>query len=183
MARRHLAFPPRAAGRSGFTIMEAVAVLAILMLLTAVIAPNYGRWMTTAAQTRCMANLRSLHVGLGSYLNDHQNIWPQGPPPDAGRAWSEFWIRTLEPVGITSKTWHCPSIAAMLLESKNQQSHEASIHYVPTMFDANPGTAYKWPTQPWLIERADAHGNGALISFTDGSIKPFNKVLAEQGVR
>lgn len=60
---------------------------------------------------------------------------------------------------------------------------ESSIHYTPTMFDDKPGTARRWPTQPWLIERADAHGNGALICFTDGSIKPFNKVLADQGLR
>lgn len=183
MVIHHPAPRPRTAGSHGFSLVELLAAIAILMLLAAVVIPNYGRWMTTAAQTRCMANLRSLHVGLGSYLNDNQNIWPQGPPPDAGGEWSAFWLRTLEPVGITPKTWQCPSITAMMRESKGQQFHEASIHYMPTMFDAIPGTAYRWPTQPWLIERADAHGNGALISFTDGSIKPFNKVLAEQGIR
>lgn len=165
----------------GFTIVELLAVITIIMLLVSVVIPNYGRWMTTAAQARCMANLRSLHVGVGSYLNDNQNIWPQGPSPDAKGEWSAFWLHTLKPFGITSKTWECPSITAMMKESKNQQFHEASIHYVPTMFDALPGTAYKWPTQPWFVERANAHGNGALIAFTDGSIKPFNKVLAEQG--
>ena len=34
-----------------------------------------------------------------------------------------------------------------------------------------------------LIEMADAHGQGPLICFPDGSVKPFAKVLAEQGVR
>ena len=175
---------PRSLKRSGFSLVELLAVIAIIMLLAAVVVPNYGRWMTAAAQARCMGNLRSLHVGLGSYLNDHQNVWPQGPSPQAGPEWSEFWIRTLEPYGITAKTWQCPSIAAMLrAPGSAQRFHESSIHYVPTMFDHRPGTARLWPTQPWLIERADAHGNGALIAFTDGSIKPFNKVLAEQGMR
>lgn len=178
--------PPAARGRQhAFSIVELLAVIAIVMLLSAVVVPNYGRWMTSAAQARCMGNLRSLHVGLGSYLNDHADIWPQGPSPQAGAAWSEFWIRALEPYGIPPKTWQCPAITAMLRSpgSSARHLHETSIHYTPTMFDARHGTARRWPTQPWLIERADAHGNGALIAFTDGSIKPFNKVLAEQGVR
>ncbi len=159
-----------------------LAVLAIIGLIAAVVVPNYGRWMATASQARCMANLRSLYVGVGAYLNDNQNIWPQGPSPEDGSIWSKFWIQTLEPFGITQKTWQCPAITAMLRDpSGNRFFTETSIHYVPTMFDALPGTAYKWPTQPWFVERANAHGNGALIAFTDGSIKPFNKVLAEQG--
>lgn len=171
--------------RQAFSLVELLAVVAILALLASVVLPNYGRWLASASQARCMANLRSLHVGLGAYLNDNQNIWPQGPSPEADAAWSKFWIQTLTPFGITSKTWQCPAITAMLRgnDDKDPRSfNKASIHYVPTMFDAKPGTAYKWPTQPWFIERANAHGNGALIAFTDGSIKPFNKVLAEQGV-
>lgn len=186
MPRHHFAFYyPRRIKSLGFTVVELLAVIAILMLLATVIIPNYGRWMSSASQARCMANLRSLHVGVGAYLNDNQNIWPQGPPPDSGAEWPRFWIQTLKPFGITDKTWQCPAISAMLRNSdgKNHAFFEASIHYMPTLFDATPGIAYKWPTQPWFIERADAHGNGALISFTDGSIKSFNKVLAEQGVR
>jgi hypothetical protein len=55
-------------------------------------------------------------------------------------------------------------------------------YWTTFVFDNIPGTARRWPSQPWLVERADAHGSGALICFTDGSIKPFRKVLAEQGL-
>lgn len=167
----------------GFTLVELLAVIAIIMLLMAVVVPNYGRWMASAAQARCMGNLRSLHVGLGSYLNDNRQIWPQGPSPQTGDPWAQFWVATLEPQGIPLSTWQCPSIRAMMGNQPGKPIRAASIHYIPTLFDANPGTALRWPTQPWLVERADAHGNGALIDFTDGSIKPFKKVLAEQGVR
>ena len=54
---------------------------------------------------------------------------------------------------------------------------------MPTAFGPTPGLATRWATHPWLIERADSHGQGPLICFPDGSVKPFNKVLAEQGVR
>jgi hypothetical protein len=51
------------------------------------------------------------------------------------------------------------------------------------MFPAQPGSATQWATHPWLIERANVHRDGPHICFPDGSIKSFNKILAEQGAR
>jgi prepilin-type N-terminal cleavage/methylation domain-containing protein len=166
-----------------FSLLEVVFVLAILVILAALAVPEYPKWLAKAAQAKCMANMRSLHVGLSTYLNDHGNIWPQGPSPEEGPAWARFWIDTLETVDVPARTWECPAIHRMLGNPSRDQITDTSIHYVPTMFDDKPGTARRWPTQPWLVERADAHGNGALLCFTDGSVKPFNKVMAELGYR
>jgi len=168
---------------AGFTILEAVAIVAILAILVVFTIPNYNTWLAKAAQAECMANMRSLHVALGTHLNDHKDVWPQGPSPLEGAPWAEFWIQVLEPQGITRQTWECPAIYRMMGNPSRDEVTAESIHYMPTMFDDKPGTARRWPTQPWLVERADAHGNGALICFTDGSIKPFNKVMAELGYR
>ncbi len=169
--------------RRGFSILEVLAVIAILMIIGILMIPNYNRLLAHAAQAKCMANMRSIHVGLGAYLNDHQDVWPQGPNPMEGTPWADFWIKTLVDQGVPQRTWECPAIHRMLGNPPKSIITASSIHYTPTMFDETPGIARRWPTQPWLIERADAHGNGALICFTDGSIKSFNKVLAEQGVR
>jgi len=155
----------------------------ILMIVVALVVPNFSSWVAKAQEARCMANMRALHVGLSVYLNDHGDVWPQGPPPETEAAWSGFWIRTLEPQGISAKTWRCPTMAGLLRQADDAPFDASSIHYIPTMFDAIPGIARRWPTQPWLVERMDAHGQGPLICFTDGSIKSFNKVLAEQGLR
>ncbi len=166
-----------------FSLLEIVCIIAIVAILAAFAIPEYPRWLAAANQVRCMANMRSLHVGLGTYLNDHQDIWPQGPGPNTGAPWAEFWIRTLETVDVPARTWECPTIYSKLNKPSRDTITGNSVHYIPTMFDNKPGTARRWPTQPWLIERADVHGNGAVICFTDGSIKPFNKVLAELGMR
>jgi type II secretory pathway pseudopilin PulG len=158
-------------------------VIAILMILAVLVMPNFGKWVAKAQEARCMANMRSIHLGLSTYLNDNRDLWPQGPPPETDAAWSEFWIRTLEPLGVPAGTWRCPTISGLIRTAKDTPFDGASIHYIPTMFTAAPGIARRWPTQPWLVERMDAHGNGALICFTDGSIKSFSKVLAEQGLR
>jgi type II secretory pathway pseudopilin PulG len=169
--------------KSAFTLLEVLLVIVLLLILGVVTIPNYKQWLAQAAQARCMANMRSIHVGLGTYLNDNKDVWPQGPSPQDGAPWAQFWIKTLKTQGIQPKTWECPVIYRMLGSPARGTITEDSIHYVPTMFDDKPGTPRRWATQPWLIERADVHGSGALICFTDGSIKPFNKVLAEQGLR
>lgn len=183
MARKMVGPHPAGRTTSAFTILEIIAVVCILAILAVLVVPNYKSWLAQASQAACMANMRNIHIGLGTYLNDHGDIWPQGPASFEGAPWAAFWIHTLESEGIPQKTWECPSIRGMLGNPSREPITESSIHYVPTMFDGLPGTARLWPTQPWLVERADAHGNGALICFTDGSIKPFNKVLAEQGLR
>ena len=167
----------------GFTILELLAVIAILLILSVLVMPNYGKWVAKAQEAKCMANMRSIHLGLATYLNDNRDVWPQGPAPETDAAWSGFWIRTLEPQGIPAGTWRCPTIGSLIRTASNTPFDAASIHYIPTMFTAVQGIARRWPTQPWLVERMDAHGNGALICFTDGSVKSFHKVLAEQGLR
>lgn len=158
--------------------------MAILVIIVLLAAPEYQRWVAAAGEARCISNMRSLHVALGTYLNDNNQIWPQGPSPLEGDSWAQFWYDTLQPQGIGLSTWQCPTLRGLIKdEGRGERITEASLHYVPTMFDPTRGIAWRWPTQPWLIERADAHGNGALLCFTDGSIKSFNKVLAEQGLR
>lgn len=164
---------------NGFTVLELVAVVLIVVALAALLIPNYDKVVAAAQQAVCASHMRTIRLGLGDYLNDHGMVWPQGPLPQE-KGWATFWIRTLEPYHVSADTWKCPTILAKL---KNEHPEGFDLHYSPTAFDATKNVAYKWTTQPWLIEAANAHGNGPLILFPDGSIKPFFKVLAEQGVR
>jgi len=163
--------------RLAFTLVELIAVLALLAILALLFAPNFKDYQRKAQEVRCMANMRNITIGLRGYLQDNQNVWPQGPPPDAGTAWENSWLRALQPYGITERTWQCPSITS------RGKLDAPRVHYAPTMFPPVPGIADRWATHPWLIERGEGHGQGALICFPDGSIKSFDKVLAEQGVR
>jgi len=165
--------------RSAFTLIEVLAVLLVITILGLLLVPNTGRIIAAAQQVVCASHMRSIRGALGAYLEDHRMVWPQGPlPQDDG--WMAFWLRTLEPYGIRERTWQCPTIRGLMKESGETAF---GLHYVPTTFDATPNIANRWSTQPWLVEVADAHGQGPLICFPDGSIKPFFKVLAEQGVR
>jgi len=163
-----------------FTLFEVIIVLTVVMILAVLIVPQYGTFVARAQETACMANMRSIHLGLSSYLNDHGDVWPQGPLPDDGAAlvYSDFWINTLAPYGIGEKVWLCPTAVSLMKNSPQMPR----IHYSPTLFDATPGIARRWATQPWLVEMGNMHGKGAHICFPDGTVKPLRKVLAEQGL-
>jgi len=164
--------------QGAFTILELVAAMLIIGILAALLVPNLHRLVAAAQQAKCASNMRSIRVALAGYLDDHQQVWPQGPEPGTP-PWEPFWLATLAPYGIGANGWECPTLRAQM---KDAGEEAYGLHYVPTMFDATPNIANRWSTQPWLIEAADAHGRGALICFPDGSVKPFSKVLAEQGL-
>ena len=168
----------RARQASAFTLVETLIVVAILCILAALAIGNYDRIVASAQQAVCASHMRSIHTALNLYLQDNKNVWPQAPEITQERAWEDFWIDTLRPFGIGEKTWQCPTINAILRAAGREAT---KVHYAPTRFDTTPGIAYRWPTQPWLIERANAHGQGAIICFPDGSLQPLRKFLASQG--
>jgi prepilin-type N-terminal cleavage/methylation domain-containing protein len=162
-----------------FTLLETLAAILILTILAALLVPNAGRLLAAAQEVICASHMRSIRLALDNYIQDQQGVWPQGPPPqEAGYA--EFWLSALQDYGITERTWQCPVIRSW---ERSVGESGFSLHYIPTMFDPTPNIASRWSAQPWLIEIADAHGKGPLMAFPDGSVKPYLKVLAEQGVR
>lgn len=162
-----------------FTLVEVLAVVLIILILVAFIAPNYRPLLERAQGAVCASHMRSIRLGMDSYLNDHEQVWPQGPPPSEAAAWSQFWVSTLAPYGITESTWQCPTIRGLLREGREKGP---LIHYTPAIFDPTPGIARRWTTQPWLVEIANAHGQGALVCFPDGSVKSFNQIIRELGL-
>jgi type II secretory pathway pseudopilin PulG len=164
----------------GFTVIEVLAVVLLVLILAVFIAPNYRPLLERAQGVVCASQMRSIRLAMDGYLNDHGQVWPQSPSPQDLRAWSDFWLSTLAPYGITPATWQCPTIKGLLREAGDEGP---SLHYTPAFFDSTPGIARRWVTQPWLVEIANAHGQGALVCFPDGSVKSFNQILAEQGLR
>jgi prepilin-type N-terminal cleavage/methylation domain-containing protein/prepilin-type processing-associated H-X9-DG protein len=60
----------------GFTLIEMLIVLAVIGVLAGVGIPLAKSVLSKSRQAACMNNLRSLGVGLESYLQDHNGILP-----------------------------------------------------------------------------------------------------------
>lgn len=167
---------------SAFTLLELLATICILIALAALALPNLREYLSRAREAVCLTNMRSITVGLHSYLIDHDAIWPQGPPKKDRMAWEKFWTCSLESYDISPRVWQCPEITAQLTQQTNDKDKIPQVHYTPTSFPPVKGIVYTMPGQPWLIEDANAHGKGSLVAFQD-SVKPLFKILAENGVR
>ena len=168
---------------AAFTLLEVTAVLIVLAVLAILSIPQLNRYKANADLVACTANMRAIHLGLRGYLLEHRNVWPQGPPVTEAKAWEVFWLGILREYDVADKQWLCPTINSSLSARGIPKEEQPRLHYLPTMFSPEPGIADRWATQPWLIERSSVHGHGPLIGFPDGSVRPFDMVLAQQGLR
>ncbi len=64
--------------RQAFTLVELLAVIAILGVLAAILIPVVSHVRSTVLSTQCTANLRQIGAGYQQYLNDYQGIVPIG---------------------------------------------------------------------------------------------------------
>jgi len=163
--------------RDGFSLIEILVVIGILGVLGGLIVLTYPRIYQSASKAKCMSNMRVLHVGFANYVQEN-NIWPQLPENESDPfdpKVEDLWIKTMSPYVQNESAWQCPILKAARITGPS--GNILRMHYVPTRFDANPISPRRWSTQPWLVEIADAHGDGALITFPDGSIHSMGEVI------
>jgi hypothetical protein len=132
-----------------------------------------------AQRLQCMGNLRSLHVAAEQYLQDN-NLWPQirvSSSDATGVQYAQKWIAALAPYQIQAKTWICPTVENFLGNPDYTTSGRERVDYFGMPFDDKPMTPHQWPRQPWFVESANAHGNGQLTIFTDGSIAELKSLI------
>ena len=165
--------------QSGFTIVELVVVIGIMGVLATLVLTNYKGILMRVSKANCINNMRSLHVSFSSYVND-VGYWPQIPQQlAAGESeYEDWWISTMKPYTGSDKVWICPVLRAGRLSSPDGKL--CRMHYIPTQFDANRISPTRWPRQPWLIEMGNAHGDGALVLFPDGSIQSLGQILGKK---
>jgi prepilin-type N-terminal cleavage/methylation domain-containing protein len=158
----------------GTTLLELMFVMAILALLATLTITGLNYYTRRSQDVACMGNLRGLHAGFAAYLNENGQVWPQNPlsaKEDSNEDQElKFWVEALKPFGPHRQTWLCP--ADRQGTAKDTDEEEYDITYYPTPFDEEPGTAYKWMHQPWLVERGGSHGkNENNVVMPDGSIQ------------
>lgn len=162
--------------RFGLTILELLLIVSIIAIIAALLFPAYGFFRRKAEDATCMTNLRALHAGLSTYLQDHAFVWPQSPFNDAKKSESisesdeaKWWYEQLKDHGPTRETWLCPSERGQWADDNDPNNYSST--YVPSNFDETPNIAYRWSTQPWVIERGGFHDKGQANSiFPDGHI-------------
>jgi len=160
---------------AGYSLIEIMLVMAISALFMTLAFPMFGYFREKAGFAGCVSHLRIIHVGLNTYMIDHEMVWPQVPDYISGEEVMEYkwWDRTLKDYGVASKHWVCPSDNSISEEEKAElKDGEVYGSYMPTLFDSIPNTAFRWK-QPWVIERGAFHGDkrGPNLLMPDGSVQ------------
>ena len=162
--------------RSAFTLTETVVVVGILAILISLLAPSAEQVLPRARAVICMSHLRTLWLAFSPCATDPSG-WPQVPKeikigsPQEQQWWLDYSTSNL---GLTPKDWHCPSIERSARASSN--AVPPVIHYLPTLFDARPGTPNRWSSMPWFTELGNVHGAGNLMIRADGAILPSTPI-------
>lgn len=151
------------------TLLELLTVILVVAILIVLLVPVVGQVQRRLEKTRCIGNLRSLHVAANSYVQDRHN-WPQIPVVNGGdpKQMAKAWITVLQPYGINEVNWVCPTIQKNAGAPDLHDPENVRIDYTPFPYGRNPQDPFRYVNQPWFIEVADVHGNGNLMIFPDG---------------
>jgi prepilin-type N-terminal cleavage/methylation domain-containing protein len=168
--------------RGAFTIMELLTVIVILGILSLMVMSTVGSIQGKAARGKCVSNLKTLYAAGVAYLQDHGS-WPQIPVNDLeDPSFAKAWISAFRPYKLSEVNWTCSTVQ-LALENPPPDPDAPRIDYIPTSFDARPSSPWLYPTHPWFVERADVHGDGNLLIFTNGqvhSLKELSKAVSSR---
>jgi len=69
--------------RSGFTLLELLIVLAIILVIAAMVVPNLVGSQQTANEKATLATIKQMEGAAGAYAADHDGVYPPGSGTDA----------------------------------------------------------------------------------------------------
>ncbi|MEN9469275.1 MAG: hypothetical protein RL630_1008 [Verrucomicrobiota bacterium] len=153
-----------------FSLLEILAVVAILSVLIALTFPAIEKIRPMAERVVCMNNLRNLRSAFSGYATDG---WPQIPSGIqlGSVAEQQWWLdKTQKELGLPKSSWECPTIRRQFAGAPEKD--RPLIHYLPTPFSKEPNRANKSSQMPWFIEIGDAHGQGNLMVRQNGTVEP-----------
>ena len=169
-------------GNAGFTLVELMTVIVIILILAALLIPAISAWKGRTEKARCISNLRGLYLGAANYIQQ-VGYWPQ---VSTGllktHQYDAAWIETLRPYGLANENWICPTQQRNMGNPEYNTAKTARADYMATPFPQDHHTPYRWPTQPWFAEKGDFHGTGNLMIFSDGSIDDLKHVKLRMGM-
>jgi len=172
-------------GRSAFTLIELLLVIAIIAVLISLIFPSIQEVMKKAESTRCAGNLRQIGVSvlLAVQENDgrfpHVETDPAHPiyPPEQG---ARSILDTFKPYGVEESVLQCPSD----LKARNYYKQKGSSYEWRPMVDGelatNPtlylpfGAIPVSPNRIRITMDFDANHNGRHnLLYADGHVRNF----------
>jgi prepilin-type N-terminal cleavage/methylation domain-containing protein len=100
--------------RAGFTLIEVLLVIAIIILLASLAVPAMEGFIAKGNDLKCQQNLRNLFVMISAAAIDNDNRYPKieidiEKPVHGGDPNAKPLLETLKPYECTEKNLECPA--------------------------------------------------------------------------
>lgn len=172
------------ATRRGFTMVELLVVVGILVLLAAISVPIVSGAIRSGQKAGCLSKLREIGVGLESYLGDHNDRFPD---IEMGTFDPSGEVPTLE--GVLAAYLPDPDVFRCPADDELHQATGSSYFWNSTQSGRHRlqtsflGTENRPELVPLVLDKEAFHGevNGTNILFADYSIS--NRVSFDAGSR
>ncbi len=177
----------------GFTLLELLLVVAGVLLLLVLGSASLSMARASAHQAECAANLRSLHMVMEVYANDHLGCYPIGfadgaswsarvrpylPPASSRKEGVTYCPAThLKGTGITKRdatTWRTDYNINRFVASKIEEENRRTRfpQHLIFLFDGNGATSGSAST----AKTAPRHRNRINILFVGGYVEPVSDI-------
>lgn len=129
---------------SGFSLIELLAVIVVIAILSAILIPVVGVAKTSARKTKSLSNLRQLAAGIQMYSSDNEGFYPIGyfdTNPSDGDGNPIETVYGSNPPFAGERYWY-QEISPYIDQLSNSESVDFSILVSPfdeNVAGANPG--------------------------------------------
>jgi prepilin-type processing-associated H-X9-DG protein len=98
-------------GLEGFTLLELLIVIAIIMLLAAILFPVFARARENARRASCQSNLHQIGLAMTQYVQDNDGRYPTvlGDKDPDDTTQGTWWPEKIYPYVKNAQVFLCPS--------------------------------------------------------------------------
>jgi prepilin-type N-terminal cleavage/methylation domain-containing protein/prepilin-type processing-associated H-X9-DG protein len=144
---------PKSAIRNGFTLLEILIVIAIILLLAALLFPAFGRARENARRASCLSNSKQLGMGMIQYAQDYDEKFPLARYGGSSSSTYKTWDDAIFPYVKSDDIYKCPSIIRL-----NTRSHAFNLwitgwtdYFLSTSFGGSGmASTYGVPATEWV---------------------------------